>query len=53
MFAVRIIMLVDIASYNVANKILLLVEFIFCEGKMCTFSTLCDRRFSLSVLYSC
>ena len=53
MFAVRIIIIVDIASYNVANKILLLVEFIFCEGKLCTFSTLCDRRFSSSVLYSC
>ena len=52
-FAVHIIMLVDIASYNVPNEILLLVEFIFREGKMCLFSTLCDRRFSLSVVYSC
>ena len=52
-FAVHIIMLVDIASYNVPNEILLLVEFIFHEGKMCLFSTLCDRRFSLSVVYSC
>ena len=48
-FAVRVIMLVDIASYNVRDEILLLVEFIFCGGKMCEFSTLGDRLFSLSV----
>ena len=48
-FAVRVIMLVDIAPYNVLNEILLLVEFIFRGGKMCKFSTLCDRLFSLSV----
>ena len=47
-FAVRV-MLVDKASYNVPDKILLLLEFIFLEGKMCKFSTLCDRLFSLSV----
>ena len=48
-FAVRVIMLVDIASYNVRDEILLLVEFIFRGGKMCEFSTLGDRLFSLSV----
>ena len=48
-FAVRVIMLVDIASYNVLDEILLLVEFIFRRGKMCKFSTLCDRLFTLSV----
>ena len=42
-------MLVDIASYNVRDEILLLVEFIFRGGKMCEFSTLGDRLFSLSV----
>ena len=47
-FAVRV-MLVDKASYNVPDKILLLVEFIFLGGKMCKFSTLCDRLFSLIV----
>ena len=47
-FAVRV-MLVDNASYNVPDKILLLVEFIFLGGKMCKFSTSCDRLFSLSV----
>ena len=47
-FAVRI-MLIDIASYNVPHKILLLVEFIFRGGKMCEFRTLGDRLFSLSV----
>ena len=47
-FAVHV-MLVDKASYNVPDKILLLVEFIFRGGKMCKFSTLCDRLFSLSV----
>ena len=46
---VRVIMLVDIASYNVRDEILLLVEFIFRGGKMCEFSTLGDRLFSLSV----
>ena len=45
-FAVRVIMLVDIASYNVRDEILLLVEFIFRGGKMCEFSTLGDRLFS-------
>ena len=48
-FAVRVIMLVDIASYNVRDEILLLVEFIFRGGKMFEFSTLDDRLFSLSV----
>ena len=48
-FAARVIMLVDIASYNVRDEILLLVEFIFRGGKMCEFSTLGDRLFSLSV----
>ena len=48
-FAVRVIMLVDIASYNVRDEILLLVEFIFRGGNMCEFSTLGDRLFSLSV----
>ena len=48
-FAVRVIMLVDIASYNVRDEILLLVEFIFRGGKMGEFSTLGDRLFSLSV----
>ena len=48
-FAVRVIMLVDIASYNVRDEILLLVEFIFRGGKMCEFSILGDRLFSLSV----
>ena len=47
-FAVRV-MLFDNASNNVPDKILLLVEFIFPWGKMCKFSTLCDRLFSLSV----
>ena len=47
-FAVRI-MLVDIASYNVPDKILLSVEFIFHRGKVCKFSTLWARLFSLSV----
>ena len=47
-FAVHI-MLVVIASCNVPDKILLLAEFIFCGGKMCKFSTLCDRLFRLSV----
>ena len=42
-------MLVDVASYNVRDEILLLVEFIFRGGKMCEFSTLGDRLFSLSV----
>ena len=46
---VRVIMLVDIASYNVRDEILLLVEFVFRGGKMCEFSTLGDRLFSLSV----
>ena len=48
-FAVRVIMLVDIASCNVRDEILLLVEFIFRGGKMYEFSTLDDRLFSLSV----
>ena len=47
-FPVRV-MLVDKASYNVPDKILLLVEFVFCGGKMCKFSTLCDRLFRFSV----
>ena len=47
-FAVHV-MLVDNASYNVPDKILLLVEFIFLGGKMCKLSTLCDRLFILSV----
>ena len=47
-FAV-LVMLVDNPSYNVPDKILLLAEFIFLGGKMCEFSTLCDRLFSLSV----
>ena len=38
-FAVCVIMLIDIASYNVLDEILLLVEFIFLRGKMCKFST--------------
>ena len=42
-------MLVDIASYNVPDEILLLVELRFRGGIMCKFSTLCDRLLSLSV----
>ena len=48
-FTVCFIMLVDIASYNVPKEMLLMAEFIFHGGKMCKFSTLCDRLFSLSV----
>ena len=43
-FPVRVIMLVDIAFYIVLDEILLLVEFIFCRGKMCKFSTLIMRQ---------
>ena len=48
---VRVIILADIASYNVLDEILLLVEFIylFRGGNMCKSSTLCGRLFSLSV----
>ena len=46
---VRVIILVDIASYNVRDEILLLVEFIFRGVNMCKSSTLCGRLFSLSV----
>ena len=42
-------LVIDIGSYNVLDEILLLIEFIFHGGKMCKFSTLCDRLFSLSV----
>ena len=42
-FTVSVVMLVDIASYNVP------VGFIFRGEKMCKFSTLCDRLFSLIV----
>ena len=52
-FAVRVIMLVDIASYNVRDEKLLLVEFIFRGGKMCEFSTLGDRLFSLNSCWIC
>ena len=38
-------MLVNIASYNVRDEILLLVEFIFRGVKMCKFSTLYGRLF--------
>ena len=48
-FAVRVIMLVDIASYYVPDEILLLlIEFTFRVGKLWKFSTLCDRLYSLS-----
>ena len=47
-FAIHI-MLVDTASCNVPDKILLLVEFVFRGGKMSKFSTLCNRLFRLSV----
>ena len=43
-FAVRVIMLIDIGSYNVRDEILLLKESIFREGKMFKFSTLGDRQ---------
>ena len=39
---VRIIILVYIASYNVPNETLLLVDFFFRGGKTCKFSTLYD-----------
>ena len=43
-FAVRVIMLIDIGSYNVRDEILLLIESIFRGGKMFEFSTLADRQ---------
>ena len=43
-FAVRVIMLIDIGSYNVRDEILLLIESIFRGGKMFEFSTLGDRQ---------
>ena len=42
-FAVRVIMLVDIASYNALDEILLLVEYIFRRGKMCKFMHLMQQ----------
>ena len=51
MFAVLVIMtLISVASYNVREEIFVLVEFIFRGGKMCKFSTLCDRLFSLTCI---
>ena len=43
-FTVRVIM-----HFYIAYKILPLVEFILHGGKMCKFSTLCNRLLSLSV----
>ena len=42
-FTVCVIMLVYIASYDVPNEILLLVEFFFRRGKMCKFTHLTPR----------
>ena len=47
MITVRIIMLVYIASYDVPNEILLLVEFFFFRrGKSVNLLTLCDGDLS-------
>ena len=43
-FAVRVIMIIDIGSYNIRDELLLLIEFIFRGGKMYEISTLGDRQ---------